>query len=76
MSNDDGFPAYRRRSPEQGGNSFIRRKGDEETVITNEWVVPYSPLLSRLFETHLNVEVCSSVKAIKYICKYVNHIQI
>ncbi|GFW14726.1 uncharacterized protein TNCV_1561891 [Trichonephila clavipes] len=38
----------------------------------NEWVVPYSPLLSKTYKAHINVELCSSVKSIKYICNYVN----
>ncbi|GFY23468.1 uncharacterized protein LOC104236095 [Trichonephila clavipes] len=39
--------------------------------IDNSWVVPYSPLLFRIFKAHINVEYCNSVKSIKYICKYV-----
>ena len=38
----------------------------------NRWIVPYSPVLSRSYECHINVEYCSSVKAIQYICKYCN----
>lgn len=34
--------------------------------------VLFSPLLSKTFKTHINVEFCHSVKSIKYICKYVN----
>ena len=40
--------------------------------IDNQWVVPYSPLLSETYKAHINVELCSSIKSIKYICKYVN----
>jgi len=40
--------------------------------IDNKWIVPYCPLLSRIFRAHINVEYCNSVKSIKYICKYVN----
>ncbi|GFQ78146.1 uncharacterized protein LOC104236095 [Trichonephila clavata] len=36
--------------------------------VDNPWVVPYSPLLCRIFKAHINVE---SVKSIKYIGKYV-----
>ncbi|MGD0510892.1 MAG: flagellar filament capping protein FliD, partial [Candidatus Micrarchaeaceae archaeon] len=64
----DGYPLYRRRAPEQGG--FKVKKGQVE--YDNRWVVPYCPLLSRIFNAHINVEYCNSVKAIKYICKYVN----
>ncbi|XP_072389496.1 uncharacterized protein [Diabrotica undecimpunctata] len=38
----------------------------------NQSVVPYSPLLSKTYKAHINLELCSSVKSIKYICKYVN----
>ncbi|GBP93413.1 hypothetical protein EVAR_84304_1 [Eumeta japonica] len=31
----------------------------------------YHTLLSRIFETHANVESCHSAKSIKYLCKYV-----
>ncbi|XP_073995589.1 uncharacterized protein [Rhodnius prolixus] len=45
---------------------------NDDIDIDNRWVVPYSPLLSKTFNAHINVESCSSVKSIKYICKYVN----
>jgi hypothetical protein len=34
--------------------------------------VPYNPLLLVLFKAHINVEVCNSIKSIKYVCKYIN----
>lgn len=37
----------------------------------NRWVVPFNPVLCRTFDCHINVEYCHSVKAIKYICKYI-----
>ncbi len=43
-----------------------------EVEVDNSWVVPYSPVLSKMSNAHINVEYCSSVKSIKYICKYVN----
>lgn len=65
---DDGYPQYRRRSPADGGFS-VNIKGVD---LDNQWVVPYNPVLSRSFLAHINVELCNSVKSIKYICKYVN----
>ena len=68
----DGYPLYRRRSPEDGGfttNLFIR---GSEISVDNRWIVPHCPLLSRLFNAHINVEFCNSVKSIKYVCKYIN----
>ncbi|UYV67627.1 hypothetical protein LAZ67_5001401 [Cordylochernes scorpioides] len=71
--NENGYPLYRRRAPEAGGfTAKVKIRGREEVTIDNRWVVPYSPLLSKMFCAHINVENCSSVKAIKYICKYVN----
>ena len=67
--NAKGYPAYKRRSPEEGGNFFVRRAGDREEVITNQWVVPYSPFLSRVFQCHINVEKVNSIECIKYLCK-------
>lgn len=37
----------------------------------NHWVVPYNPYLTRHFKAHINIEVCSSAQAIKYIYKYI-----
>ena len=65
--NEDGYPTYRRRRVIDGkevtwGDNFN---------FTNQWVIPYNPFLTRLFEAHINVEVCTTVKAIKYIHKYI-----
>ena len=35
-------------------------------------LVPYSLLLCKTYKAHINVELCCSVKSIKYICKYIN----
>lgn len=41
-----------------------------ETVVS--LVVRYDPMLLKTFNAHINVEICNSVKPIKYICKYVH----
>ncbi|CAF1468876.1 unnamed protein product [Rotaria magnacalcarata] len=73
---EDGYPPYRRRSSEDGGfKAKIKVKSGnsiQEIEIDNKWVVPYCPLLSRIFQAHINDEYCNSVKSIKYICKYIN----
>ncbi|GFV83713.1 uncharacterized protein TNCV_2555011 [Trichonephila clavipes] len=48
------------------------RGGIQEILVHNSWIVPYSPLLSKMFNCHINVEFCNTVQAIKYICKYIN----
>lgn len=63
---------HRRKSPQQGGFTAKIRLHGQEIDLDNRWVVPYSPVLSRTFEAHINVELCNSVESIKYICKYVN----
>ena len=72
QTGNDGYPLYRRRSPEEGGAMATVRRNNQDKEVDNRWVVPYSPLLLKAFNAHINVEFCHSVKAIKYICKYIN----
>ncbi len=51
---------------------------DDEVIIwgsndrfDNRWVVPYNPFLICLLKVYINVEVCITVKAVKYIYKYI-----
>lgn len=60
--NVNGYPEYRRRN----GNT-VTIKNEK---FGNEWVVPYNPYLTRKFNAHCNVEVCSTVQSVKYIYKY------
>lgn len=71
QTGNDGYPLYRRRSPQDNGKTFIAQLRGANIVVDNTWIVPYSPILSKTFKTHINVEYCSSVKSIKYVCKYV-----
>ena len=61
--NLNGFPAYRRR--EQHPLRTVA-KG----LLDCRSIVPYSPILLELWDGHLNVEVCTSIKAVKYLYKY------
>jgi hypothetical protein len=38
--------------------------------IDNRWVVQYNPYLLLKFNCHINVEICSSIKCVKYLYKY------
>lgn len=60
---EDSFPVYRRRRL-----SFGKIRNME---IHDEWVVPYNPYLLSKFNCHCNVEICSSLHAVKYLFKYV-----
>ncbi|KAL7551229.1 hypothetical protein ACHAWF_014413 [Thalassiosira exigua] len=66
----DGYPLYRRRSPEEGGHTFETWKKKEKLVYTNANVVPYSKYLLKKFRCHINVEYCYSIQSIKYLFKY------
>lgn len=68
----DGYPLYRRRKVNNGGYTTTIKMRNLDVDVDNRWIVPYSPLLSKMFDAHINVEYCNSVKSIKYICKYVN----
>ena len=68
QTGEDGYPQYHRRAQSEEGQEI----NINDMHIDNRWVVPYSPVLSRLINAHINVEFCNSVKSIKYICKYVN----
>jgi hypothetical protein len=69
---ENGYPLYRRRNT---GRSFTitvpRTAGTVTAVIDNRRVVPYNPYLSLRYNAHINVEVCGSVQAVKYIHKYI-----
>ncbi|KAF0712114.1 Uncharacterized protein FWK35_00023214 [Aphis craccivora] len=62
-SDKNGYPLYRRRSTTNGGF---------QTAINVKWIVPYCPLISKIMNAHINVELCSSVVAVKYILKYIH----
>ena len=60
----NSYPEYKRRST---GKSY--KLGDMD--VDNRWVVPYNPSISLKYNCHTNVEVCTSIKAAKYLFKYV-----
>lgn len=73
VTGSDGYPLYRRRKPEDGGAThIIYNRQNQPITIDNTWVVPHNPILCRMFDAHINVEYCNSVKSIKYVCKYIN----
>ncbi|KAL5647568.1 hypothetical protein ACJX0J_041923, partial [Zea mays] len=64
LQGKDSYPVYRHR--DDGRKEKVR--GFE---LDNRWVVPYNPYLLRLFNCHINVEACGSIKAVKYMFKYI-----
>ena len=76
-SSEDGYPTYQRRPPDNGG--FTGKKNmkvgnDTKKIwypIDNRYIVPYNPNLLKKYKAHINVEICCSIKAIKYLYKYI-----
>ena len=60
----NGYPYYMRRNT---GTTYERTSNH---IVDNRWVVPYCPELSLRLNCHINVEVVSSIDAVKYMCRY------
>jgi hypothetical protein len=62
-----------------GKDSYLvyRRRDDGQVVevrnakLDNRWVVPFNPSLLMLYNCHINVEISSSIKAVKYLYMYI-----
>ncbi|CAF4569288.1 unnamed protein product [Rotaria sp. Silwood2] len=39
--------------------------------VDNRWIVPYNPYLLMKYNANVNVEICATVKSIKYLFKYI-----
>ncbi|UYV68620.1 hypothetical protein LAZ67_6000238 [Cordylochernes scorpioides] len=66
IANLNGYPKYQRRNT---GKSF--KLENKNISVDNRWVVPYSPFLLKKYDCHINVQVCTSIKSVKYIFKYI-----
>uniref|UniRef100_A0A914PYP6 Helitron helicase-like domain-containing protein n=1 Tax=Panagrolaimus davidi TaxID=227884 RepID=A0A914PYP6_9BILA len=62
---EDGYPSYAR---PDNGITVTKTSG---FVVDNRYVVPHCPNLLLLMKCHINVEVVSSIKAVKYLYKYI-----
>jgi hypothetical protein len=65
---EDSYARTRRRRTQQSHQVKI---GHQYVDVDNQWVACYSPYLLWKYRCHINVESIASVKAIKYIYKYV-----
>lgn len=69
ITGNDDYPLYLRRSTDDNEKSTIIIVNQQDIEIYNHWVVSFSPLLSKTFKAHINVEFCYSVKSIKDVNK-------
>ena len=68
----DGYPRYQRRSPADGGHIAKIKMQQIEQRIDNQWIVLYNPWLLWQMNCRVNVELCMSIKIIKYVLKGCN----
>ena len=62
-SDESLYPELRRR---EGTEYEANMNG---RIIDSRWIAPYNPALLLKYNCHINVEVCASVEAVKYIYK-------
>jgi len=65
VMNNQSYPQYRRRP---NGPIFRNRNN---IPLDNPWIVPHNLFLTTKYNAHINVEVCCSIAAVKYLFKYV-----
>lgn len=63
-----GYPLYRRRRQISTGVHSVQVRGKP---VDNRYVVPYNRDLLLKYNAHINVEVCTSLKCVRYIYKYI-----
>ncbi|XP_021736252.1 uncharacterized protein LOC110702815 [Chenopodium quinoa] len=68
IQGDNSYPVYRCRSD----RAAVPLHENSSTYVDNSWVVPYNPWLLLKYDCHINVEICSSIKSVKYLYKYVH----
>ena len=62
----EGYPQYKRPN-----NGRTARPGPNADKHDNKWVVPHNLWLVTKYDAHINVEVCATVAAVKYLYKYI-----
>ena len=70
VNSNKAYPEYKRLDPAKGGRTVVVIIKHKEYVLDNSCIVPYSPFLSLRFSCHINIELCTSPTASKYLFKY------
>jgi hypothetical protein len=58
------YPNYQR----SDNGTYVEKSG---TKLNNQWVVPHNLYLATKYNAHINVEICNTIGAVKYLFKYV-----
>jgi Helitron helicase-like domain at N-terminus len=71
VMDQNSYPSYRRRVNRFSATVRDPLNRRETVTVGNKWVVPYNPYLSKKYKAHINVEICGTIRAIRYIHKYI-----
>ena len=63
---NDSCPVYQRRNNNRTVQLCVIK-------LDNRWVVPHNPFLLFEYNAHINIEICSTISAVKYLYKYKGH---
>lgn len=67
---NNGYPNYKRRNNIDKDYKYNKQINGQNVHLNNSMVVPYSPILLKHYECHINVEYCAHISGMKYIFKY------
>jgi len=65
IMDEDGYPQYRRR------NNGLLYERPGRYVVDNRYVVPHNAMFLLLLNSHINVEIVSSIRSVKNLYKYI-----
>lgn len=68
MQGNASYPLYRRRQD----RPYLPLHQYSWIEVNNRWVVPDNPFLLLMYVCHINIEICSSIKCVKYLYKYIH----
>ena len=72
-------PVYKRQPVDSGAHPWFKSHvydhggghANSQRVVNNAWIVPYNPFLLKKYQMHINVEMCNTAMASKYLFKYI-----
>ncbi|CAN6580175.1 unnamed protein product [Malus baccata var. baccata] len=64
---NDSYLVYRRRD----NHNLVSLHQNARIMVDNRWVIPCNSWLLLIYDCHINVEICCSIKSVKYLYKYV-----